>query len=101
MGTEYNDKWFVDNGYFDVHDEDGWSFVYTIYSKTIKFRKLFDTCLRDIDPTKQIITPEILYRHLNSENKRTARPRPRQYIKLSVEEIAKRKQLRQEKKKSK
>jgi len=80
MKVELKDDWFIDNGYFVVHEERHTSYVYTIVSHTPKWEALIDTIFRTHDSNK-IVTPDVLIKTLNGETQKNKYVKRRNYVK--------------------
>lgn len=75
VGIILSDKYMVENGYFTTSVEDRSAYVYTVYTPTEKFRKLFDTCILIAKKNNSIITEELLIKTMQGETKRIKKVR--------------------------
>lgn len=93
MGVQqYDDQYFIDNGYWNISYDKSASFIYTIITGTEKWKKLFETCMRIVGHNR-IITPEIIMQVIEEQNAERSKRRS-YYKKLSKEEKEKRKAQR-------
>lgn len=95
------DDYFIENGYWipnlqesrktKYNPEGGEKYV--IYESTEKWRALVETCLRKINPKKEIILPDLVVEVINTGTQRNKR-KNNFYVKLTQEEKDRRAEIR-------